>query len=74
MFILHFKLSLMYYAGHGVQKNIEKEIHHLEEAAIGGHPRARYNLGCKEWNNNGNVERAAKHWIVAAPHMEKIFQ
>ena len=32
---------------------------------IGGHPHARYHLGWHE-NNNGNVERAVKHWIIAA--------
>jgi len=68
----HNQLSLMYYTGHGVEKDGEKdekdskkEVHHLEEAAIGGHPRARYNLGCHEWRN-GNTERAVKHWIIAA--------
>ena len=37
----------------------------MEEAAIGGHPVARYNLGCYEWNN-GRPERAMKHCIIAA--------
>jgi len=41
-------------------------MHHLEEAAIGFHPQARYNLGCHEWDN-GKTERAVlKHWIIAA--------
>jgi len=38
----------------------------LEQAAICGHPQARHNLGCDEWNNNDNAERAVKHWIIAA--------
>ena len=43
----------------GVEKDKKKEMyHHLEEAAIGGHPGARYNIGCVEWNNR-RVERAA---------------
>ena len=46
-------------------QDVEKDIHHLEEAAIGGHPLARHYLGGEEWNN-GNVERAVKHWIIAA--------
>ena len=37
----------------------------MEEAAIGGHPIARYDLGVLEWNN-GNAERAVKHWVIAA--------
>ena len=61
----HYQLSNMYYDGQGVEKNEGKEIHNLEEAAIGGHPDARYNLGVHE-NDNGNVERAVKHWFIAA--------
>jgi hypothetical protein len=37
----------------------------LEQAAIGGHPKARYNLGVKE-DQNGRTGRAVKHWIIAA--------
>jgi TPR repeat protein len=61
----HRYLSLLYHNGEGVEKDRGKEIHHLEEAAIGGHPVARYNLGAHEWNNDNN-ERAVKHWIIAA--------
>eukprot|EP00984_Skeletonema_dohrnii_P002533 scaffold876_cov92-Skeletonema_dohrnii-CCMP3373.AAC.8 len=61
----HSKLSLMYHYGQGVEKDKGKEMHHLEEAAIGGHPGARYNLAGGEWHN-GNTERAVKHWIIAA--------
>jgi len=47
--------------GRGVEKDAKKEIYfHLEEAAIGGHP-----TGCQE-GNNGRIERAVKHWIIAA--------
>ncbi len=46
---------------------MEKVINHLEAAAIGGHPNARYDLGCMEWNwNNNKAERAVKHWIIGA--------
>ena len=61
----HFKLSMMYRAGEGVEENWRKGMYHLEEAAIRGHPRARCHLGCVE-NDNDNVERAVKHWIIAA--------
>ena len=37
----------------------------MEEAAIGGHPIARYNLGCREALDERG-ERAVKHWIIAA--------
>ena len=61
----HFELSCLYYLGQGVEKNKKKQLHHVEKAAIGGHPDARHNLGCME-EENGRVDRAAKHWIIAA--------
>ena len=61
----HCKLAGMYYVGQGVEKDRGKEMNHLEEAAIGGHPDARFNLGCIEWNS-GRHERAVKHLIIAA--------
>ena len=65
----HYKLALMYKLGLGVEKDNAKEIHHLEEAAIGGHPQARNYLGRVE-TNNGNIERAVKHLIIAAAQGE----
>jgi hypothetical protein len=62
----HYNLSTLYRCGHGVEKNKGKEIYHLEVAAIAGHPVARYNLGCYEGNENGNIERAVKHLIIGA--------
>ncbi len=59
----------MYLEGHGVEKDKKKEVYHLEKAAIGGHPIARFNLGCFE-GRNGNIERAVKHWIIAASQGE----
>ena len=61
----HFELSCLYQQGKGVEKDMEKLVHHLEEAAIGGHPLARYNLGVHE-GKNGRYDRAMKHWIIAA--------
>ncbi len=34
-----------------------------------GHPHARFQLGCNEMDNQ-NVERAVKHWIIAATQGE----
>ena len=62
----HCKLAIMYRHCEGVEKDDGKFIHHMEEAAIGGHPDARHALGIQEWNKNGNIERAVKHWIIAA--------
>eukprot|EP00985_Skeletonema_marinoi_P025036 scaffold17964_cov127-Skeletonema_marinoi.AAC.7 len=61
----HFQLSILYRDGEGVGKDRKKEVYHLEEAAIGGHPDARLNLGCIE-EDNGRDDRAVKHWIIAA--------
>ena len=61
----HFQLSIMYHNGKGVEKDEKRALHHAEEAAIGGHPRARYNLGYSE-EENGRIDRAVKHYIIAA--------
>jgi len=61
----HYQLSLFYNEGQSVEKDMEKAIYHSEQAAIGGHPFARHNLGCEE-ENNGRIERAVKHYIIAA--------
>ena len=60
-----YELSRLYHDGKGVEKDMKKSMYHSEEAAIGGHPKARFDLGYYE-NNNGRVERAAKHFIIAA--------
>jgi TPR repeat protein len=61
----HQNLSLMYIEGLGVAKDMKKAVYHMEEAAIGGHPIARFNLGNHEWER-GRDERAMKHYIIAA--------
>jgi TPR repeat protein len=61
----HYNLSGMYLVGQGVEKDEKKQVYHLEVAAIGGHVKARHNLGCHE-ANNGRMERAVKHFIIAA--------
>jgi tetratricopeptide (TPR) repeat protein len=61
----HNQLGYMYHEGDGVEKDMKKAIYHAEEAAIGGHIDARHNLGIQEWDN-GNMERAKKHFIIAA--------
>ena len=43
----------------------KKEIYHLEDAAIGGHPDARFNLAIEE-GRNGRIDWAVKHFIIAA--------
>ena len=62
----HYLLGFMYCQGEVVEKDWERGISHWEKAAIGGDPDSRYNLGMIEEKNNGNIERAVKHWIIAA--------
>jgi tetratricopeptide (TPR) repeat protein len=61
----HWNLAGLYGEGQGVEKVEKKAVYHLEEAAIGGHPSARHNLGNHEFRN-GRIDRAVKHWIIAA--------
>ena len=63
--LAHFDLSVLYRYGHGVEKDDEKGMYHLEQAAMKGHPNARHNLGCEE-AKNGRFERAKKHFIINA--------
>jgi len=64
----HAELADLYRNGRGVEKDEKKAMHHMEEAAIGGRPYARYELGCLEDDIaiGNNIERAVKHWIIAA--------
>ena len=61
----HYQLSLLYRNGQGVDKDMKMEMHHAEQAAIGGNPSARHNLGCTE-EQCGRMDRASKHFIIAA--------
>jgi tetratricopeptide (TPR) repeat protein len=61
----HYNLSILYGEGDGVEKDRKKYLHHSEEAAIGGHPKARFNIGILE-RDSGRHDRAMKHFIIAA--------
>ena len=61
----HYHLSSLFWHGKGVEKDINTAVYHWEEAAIGGHPEARFKLGAHEWKF-GSKERALKHFIIAA--------
>eukprot|EP00577_Skeletonema_sp_RCC1716_P017233 CAMPEP_0113426120 /NCGR_PEP_ID=MMETSP0013_2-20120614/30547_1 /TAXON_ID=2843 ORGANISM="Skeletonema costatum, Strain 1716" /NCGR_SAMPLE_ID=MMETSP0013_2 /ASSEMBLY_ACC=CAM_ASM_000158 /LENGTH=289 /DNA_ID=CAMNT_0000314355 /DNA_START=136 /DNA_END=1005 /DNA_ORIENTATION=+ /assembly_acc=CAM_ASM_000158 len=63
--VAHFELSVMYREGEGVEKDKKREVYHLEEAAIGGHLGARYNLGIMD-GKAFRFDRAMKHHIIAA--------
>ena len=60
----HYHLACSYHRGEGVEKDSRKEIHHLEEAATGGHPKARYALAFSD--KDGGAERRVRHLIIAS--------
>jgi len=61
----HHSIADVYLHGKGVEKDDKKAQYHLERAAIGGHEMARYSLGINEYND-GNMNRAMKHFMMAA--------
>lgn len=64
----HHSIADVYLNAHrveGVEKDDEKAQYHLERAAIRGHEMARHSLGINEYND-GNMDRAMKHFMMAA--------
>ena len=61
----NFNLATLYYNGDGVAEDEKKAVYHHEQAAIGGHPRARGVLAGYEIMH-GRDDRAAKHFIINA--------
>ena len=61
----HYQLSFLCKDGRGVEKDMKRAEHHLEQAAIKGHPCVRHNLGWFE-EQRGKIDRAARHFIIAA--------
>ena len=54
-----------YHNGEGVERDVKKAYHYYELAAIGGFVKARHNLGMEE-EKAGNMDRALKHYMIAA--------
>ena len=61
----HFNLYMMYRDGQGVEKDEKKMVRSLEEAAIAGHARARFDLAVFE-GREGRHERGVKHLIICS--------
>ena len=62
----HYNLFVIYWQGDGgIEKDTTKAMHHMKLAAIGGHEIARHYLGNVEVDN-GNMDRAMKHYMIAA--------
>ena len=57
----HYQLGFIYEE----EGDLKKAKFHNEAAALFVHNTGRYNLGCMEFRA-GNVERAVKHWTIAA--------
>ena len=57
-------IGYAYDNGEGVEVDKKKATHYFELAAMGGDATARYNLGVFE-RRLGNMENAAKHYIIA---------
>ena len=58
-------LGVLHDNGEGVERDTKKAKHYYELAAMGGDAHARHNLGCSE-NDAGNMNRAVRHWMIAA--------
>ena len=61
----HYALGVLYDEGIDVDKDTAKAIRHYEAAAMSGHVKARFNLGCEEYNA-GNYDLALQHWMITA--------
>ena len=73
-----YNIGNAYYAGDGVERDENKAYHYWELAAMEGDAQARHNLGNSEWRA-GNIDRALKHYMIAAgsgltPSLENIKQ
>jgi hypothetical protein len=62
----HNQLGKLHHNGQGVERDMKKAVHHWEEAAIGGHPGARFGLGANDALYGSKFNRAVKHFIIAA--------
>ena len=58
-------IGIVFENGRGAEVDTKKATYYYELAAMGGDSQARYNLGCME-ANAGNIDRATKHFIIAA--------
>ena len=63
--VAHYALGSLHEEGVDVEKDTIKAIRHWEAGAMSGHVKARFNLGCKEYNA-GNYDLALQHYLIAA--------
>ena len=58
-------IGAAYYEGNGVERDETKANHYFELAALAGDSISRHNLGNTE-GRRGNMDRALKHFMIAA--------
>jgi len=58
-------IGIVFENGRGAEVDKKKAIHYYKLAAMGGDSQARYNLGCMEANDAGNIDRALKHFMIS---------
>ena len=63
--LAHENLATLYSSGYFIELNMEKAIYHWQVAAMKGNEEARFTLG-EIVENNGNRERAMRHFIISA--------
>jgi len=63
-------IGIAYDKGEGVEVDKKKANHYYELAAIGGSVSARDNLGSYELEVDNNMDRALKHYLIAARNGE----
>jgi len=63
--VSYYNIGLAYLCGRGVERDMKKAIHYYELAAMMGYVYARYYLGVYE-KVEGNMDRALKHFMIAA--------
>ena len=63
----HYSLGNAYMQGEGLEMDKKKAKHHWKISAMMGSIDARYNLGCYE-RDDGNIDRAMKHFMIAAKY------
>ena len=61
----YYNIASAYLGGNGVERDEKKAKYYTELAAMGGHVIARHNLGNFE-GRAGNMDRAVKHYVIAA--------
>lgn len=61
----YYNIGCAYQQGNGVERDEKKAVYYWERAAMKGHTAARNNLGVLE-HMEGNMERAIKHYMIAA--------